>query len=437
MRELSVTVKLWDTVIGYLGYEPGQTEFATFEYDTNFLKTKLEPSPITVPLRDEPYTFDNISTRTFHGLPGFIADALPDKFGNQLIDEYFAKKGMSSDEITALDRLLYIGGRAMGTLSFEPHEQFFENISTSLDIQSLFELSEMVLSDKKEFSRKLEDSEQEQALKLLKIGSSAGGARSKALVAIDKNKKLFDGTIEHPFPCAYFLIKFDSSDNADRDKKDPKGMTRVEYIYSMFARNLDIDIPFTDYLEIGKDFHFLIERFDRIHTGSTDIEKVHYVSWCGITHSDRDTTGAYSYEQLVLTVRKLGLGEDSVKEVFKRAVFNIVGRNHDDHTKNFGFLIAKDGRWSLSPAFDMTYSYDPAGKWTKSHQIKLNGKQDNFSRDDLLAFGKFCNISISGANDIIDKTILLFKEAFGPLADEYGVPEDLKQTVVSNLRLYL
>lgn len=433
-----VEVYLWGTKIGALGYAPNQTEFATFEYDKEFVKMGIEISPIQVSTNKTLYTFDNISQRTFHGLPGFIADALPDKFGNQLIDQYFAQQGKTSKDITALDRLLYVGNRAMGALEFKPSLQIEDkHNNVQLNLHDLAELAEMVLSKKEEFKHKLSSSNKNAAINLLKIGSSAGGARSKALVAIDKDGKLYDGTVNQRKKCTYYLLKFDSSSNSDRDNKDPKGMTRIEYIYSLFAKQCGINMPKTDYIENKDDFHFLIERFDRIDKEKgVAKDKLHYVSWCGMAHAHRDETGAYSYEQLVLTARELKLGQDSIMEIFRRAVFNIVGKNQDDHTKNFGFLMNRDGQWSLSPAFDMTYSYDPTGKWTNKHQIKLNNKQDDFTRDDILTFGKYCGISHKHIFEILDNTITIFSK-FDTLAKEYKVEEKLKNTVRKNLRLKL
>ncbi len=439
MRDDIVTVRLWDTPIGYLGYGGNQNEFAIFEYDKNFLKYGVSPSPLKVPLSESPYLFDTISKRTFHGLPGFIADALPDKFGNQLIDQYFAREGILSSSITALDRLLYIGDRSMGALSFEPSRQFERNDSMVLDINRLHDLSEMVLNKKEQFRRELAGADHDQALQLLKVGSSAGGARSKALVAVNNEKeeeKLYDGTVIHSFDASYYLLKFDSNVNSDRDGKDPKGITKVEYIYSKIARQCEIDIPDTRFINDGDNFHYMIERFDRLPLEGGGAAKIHYVSWCGMAHADRDTTGAYSYEQLVLAIRELGLGQDAVLEIFKRAIFNIVGRNQDDHTKNFGFLMLPDGEWVLSPAFDMVYSYDPTGKWTKVHQITLNGKQDGFTREDIVKFGEFCNLSKKESIEILDRTIDMFS-LFGALASELDTPERLTSTIMRNLRLHL
>lgn len=432
----AVEVYLWGTKIGAIAYEPGQTEVSTFEYDKDFIKMGIEVSPISVPIKYSIHTFDDISKKTFHGLAGFIADSLPDKFGNQLIDQYFALKGRSSSDITPLDRLLYIGNRAMGALEFKPAINLDDkNKNIELNLQDLSQLAEMILIKKEKFANELKNSDKKNVINLLRIGSSAGGARSKALVAMDKDGKLYDGTINHKKACKYYLLKFDSSSNSDRDNKDPKGMTKVEYIYSILARKCNINMPYTTFIQIEDDFHFLIERFDRIdkNKGFTK-DKLHYVSWCGMAHAHRDETGAFSYEQLVMIVRELKLGQDSVFEIFKRAVFNLVGRNQDDHTKNFGFLMDRNGRWSLSPAFDITYSYDPEGKWTKSHQITLNGKEDNFTLEDIISFGKYCNLSKKKSLEVLNNTVSAFKE-FPKLADRYKVDRRLKESIYSNLRI--
>ncbi len=432
----TVDVYLWGTKIGTLGYEPGQTEVATFQYDKKFLSMGIELSPINVPISIDTHTFDNISQNTFKGLPGFIADSLPDKFGNQLIDQYYASKGKTSKDITALDRLVYVGNRAMGALEYQPSIEFEKNTQDlRLNLPDLSELAEMILTKKNILSKRLKSADRETAINLLRIGASAGGARTKALVAIDDEGNLYDGTINHTnLKCKYYLLKFDSNNNSDRDSKDPKGMTKVEYIYSQIAKNCDIDMPYTTYIQSGDDFHFLIERFDRVNKKDNLKDKLHYVSWCGMAHAHRDETGAYSYEQLVLAIRSMNLGQDTAQEIFKRAVFNIIGRNQDDHTKNFGFLMNRDGKWTLSPAFDMTYSYDPLGKWTKTHQIRLNGKQDNFNIKDIIKFGEYCGVNKKKSLVILEKTINEFSK-FEAYANKYEVNNELKETVLNNLRI--
>lgn len=429
-----ITVNLWGKTIGYLGYSPGQNEIATFEYTQDFATSNIQLSPLVMKYPPMIHSYPDISQRTFHGLPGIFADSLPDKFGNKLIDRFFADKGFISSEITALDRLAYIGKRSMGAFEYEPSnndEMVMEG--GTLDIHHLNELANMVLREKDEFKQKLSTVSEEEMLALIRVGSSAGGARSKALVARDKEGKFYDGTLDAGVDKRYWLLKFDSDDNSDKERKDPKGITRVEYIYSLIAKKCGIDIPKTDYIVDGNDFHFMIERFDReIVAGK--VRKKHYSSWAGLRHFDRDYVGVYSYEQLVMTCRELGFGQDSLNEIFLRAVFNIIGRNQDDHAKNFGFMMDRNGGWSLSPAFDMTYAYDPLGKWTKEHQISLSGKRDRFERKDLISFASKCNIHTKHANEMINQALEAFM-SFEPLAIEFEVPSDLLKQVKSSLRL--
>lgn len=272
-------------------------------------------------------------------------------------------------------------------------------------------------------------------LQLIRVGSSAGGARAKALVAQSADGKLLDGTVDQGADARYWLLKFDVRDNSDRDGKDPKGMTKVEYIYSQIAKELGLDIPETDYIADGDDFHFLIERFDRV-TQRGKLDKLHYASWCGLTHADRDTTGAHSYEQLVQAVRQLDLGQGAVTEIFRRAVLNLVGRNQDDHTKNFGFLMDRLGEWRLAPAFDVTYAYDPSGMWTQTHQIRLNRKQDDFTWDDLLAFGRFCNLRDTQIRNYTRETVAALS-TFSQRARELELDPKLSRTVKEGMRLNL
>lgn len=433
-----VEVRLWGTTIGHLGYEPGQTELATFEYTAEFAQSGIQVSPLQMIAPTLIHSFADISQRTFKGLPGIVADSLPDKFGNQLIDLFMAERNIEPSSITALDRLLYIGCRGMGALEYHPAEPFADDDykGIALDVHTLAELAACVVSrDSNKREQLLNADSRSQALRFIRIGSSAGGARSKALVARSPDGAFKDGTENYGVDYRYYLLKFDSEGNEDRDGRDPKGMTRVEYIYSKFARECQIDIPDTDYIIDGDDFHYLIERFDLLKNNG-QLEKRHYASWSGINHAHRDATGAYGYEQLIMTAKLLGLGQSALTEIFRRAVFNVVGRNQDDHTKNFGFLMNKAGEWSLAPAFDLTYAYDPQGKWTQGHQIKLSGKQADFVREDLLKFAEYCNLNERKASKVIERTTVAF-EQFVVEATALGVNDALVQTVQGNLRLNL
>lgn len=431
-----VSVSLWGTRVGFLGYEPGQNSVATFEYDPDFSRSGIQLSPVVMPHPPRIHTFDAISVKTFKGLPGIFADSLPDSWGNNLIDMYFAQKGIPSQVITPLDRLLYVGKRGMGGFEYSPAKEFErEKTSMALDIGSLAELARMVTErDKTKQQELLKSVNLSDALRLIKVGSSAGGARSKALIAITEDGKIIDGTeIGGDLSSSYWIVKFDSDSNKDRDRSDPPGMTRVEYVYSLLAKDCGITVPSINYIPDGKSFHFLIERFDRIKEDG-EIQKIHFNSWAALSHADRDQTGSHSYEQLVLLARTLALGEHEIQEIYRRAIFNVIGRNQDDHTKNFAFIMDRDGSWSLSPAFDLTWSFDPEGKWTRVHQIRLNGKQDKFNREDLLAFGRYCNLSEKKASTIIDEIKNTFA-SFPLLAHQWEIPEELYQRIVKTQRL--
>jgi len=427
----NVRVTLWGTTVGYLGYAPEQKTVATFEYDPGFIGSGIQISPIHLKYPPSVFNFNQLSLKSFKGVPGFIADSLPDKYGNQLIDIYMADKNIPVSEVTTLDRLLYVANRGMGALEYHPGETLSLQ-RTSLNLENLSELADMVLKRKEKLNNKLLSAEDRAAaLTLIRIGSSAGGARSKALIALSSKETILDGTVNHGPEYSYWLLKFDSGVNKDRDNTDPKGMPTVEYIYSLIAKQSGIDIPKTKLWIQGKNKHFLIERFDRVII-NRKVDKLHYVSWAGLAHADRD--GINSYEQLVLLVRRMDLGQASVTEIFRRAVFNILGRNQDDHTKNFGFLMDRLGKWRLAPAFDLTYSYDPYGRWTKNHQSWLNKKNNNFQFDDLLIFGKFCGLNNKKSREIIYQIKDAFTN-FSMLADEYELSPDLRGTVESNLRL--
>lgn len=435
MKSKIVEVKLWGSTVGYLGYA-SDTPTVTFEFSDQLLNSPFEISPIAMPNRQRRHSFPDISLRTFKGLPGVFADSLPDTFGNQLIDIYMAARNVPASQISALDRLLYVGNRGMGALEYHPAEQLgtIKESPLALDVATLAELASMVASRQKDKHEAIMQSENlEQAIKLIRVGSSAGGARAKALVSTSPAGEFFDGTVDKGIDHKYWLMKFDTDENADRDGKDPKGMTRVEYIYGLIAKNAGIDMPSLNYLQIGDDFHFMIERFDRV-VRNGKLDKVHYASWSGLAHAHRDETGAYSYEQLVLMMRQMQLPQSDITELFRRAVFNIAGRNQDDHTKNFGFVANRAGEWRLSKAFDMTYSYDPHGKWTRQHQIKLGMKQDNFTRDDLMELGKHCNLTTRQSSAIIDDVRSAFSD-FTRLAKEYAVSASLTRAIENNQRI--
>jgi serine/threonine-protein kinase HipA len=428
-----VDVQLWGTKVGSLGYAPGQNRIATFEYEPGFMDSGIQIAPVHLRYPPSRFSFDGISFKSFQGVPGFIADSLPDKFGSQLIDVYMTEKNIPASEVTALDRLNYIADRGMGALEYKPGESLPLQRS-ALDLQHLSELAELLQQRQSKLHESLlSTGDRAAALTMIRIGSSAGGARSKALVAKSSTGKLLDGTVNHGPHYTYWLLKFDSRSNKDKDGRDPKGMPVLEYIYSLIAHKAGIDMPRTELIDDSKDRHFLIERFDRI-IRNEKLDKLHYASWAGLAHANRDEIN--SYEQLILLIRQLKIGHAAEKEIFRRAVFNIIGRNQDDHTKNTGFLMDRAGKWSLSPAFDLTYAYDPTGKFTRNHQCWLNRKNNDFLYEDLTQFGRYCNLSEKKSQDIIAGVGEAFSH-FSRLAAEYELSNNLRKTVETNLRLGL
>lgn len=429
-------VLLWGTRIGAVGFRKDSTTAAVFEYDRAFTDsaTGVEPSPILMPRKSGRYAFPEASQRTFRGLPGMLVDSLPDKFGTSLLDRWLVETDRDPKDINIVERLLYMADRAMGALTFKPVRELIETPDTSvLDISHLTELANAVVTRNESLHEALESTENAQtALNLIRVGTSAGGARAKAIVTETPAGDFLPGHEIHKTPHQYWLLKFDGIEgNADRDDEDPPGMTTVEYIYSLFARRAGIHMPDTRLLEVGNRRHFMIERFDRIVT-EEKTDRLHYASWCGMAHAHRDWPGAYGYEQLALLCRQLGLPHEDMEELYRRAVYNVVGVNHDDHTKNFGFLMNRRGEWRLSPAFDLTYACDPTGRWTRTHQTAMNGKTSDFTTADLISFASHCNISDRDAARIISRV----REAFtgwDALFREYEVPVETAETITGML----
>lgn len=429
-----IEVKLWGVTIGRMGYAD-DSDAAVFEYEDQILNSGIEISPLMMSSTVKSHQFMDISANTFKGLSGVFADSLPDAFGTSVIDVYLAQQGVDIKNVTALDRLLYIRDRGMGALEYHLPESGRDNNRDNLvlDVSSLAEVANSITKSKRSPDSKLFDVDGSVLNRFLRMGSSAGGARAKALVATSPDGDFLDGTLNHGVDHDYWVIKFDSDSNKDRDGFDPKGMTKIEYLYTEIASQIGIDTPRTSYFEENGNFHFLIERFDRLKVKGK-LEKLHYASWSGLSHAHRDTTGVYSYEQLVMVCRKMNMPQRTIEQLFRRAVFNVIGRNQDDHCKNHGFCMSKSGEWFLSKAFDLTYSYDPGGRWTRTHQIALNGELDGFSLEDLMVFGEYCNVSRIKAKEIVQQTL----DAFSGIGQKMAcldVPKDLASTVVKNLRM--
>jgi len=392
-------VKLWGRTIGAVSLADGE-DVASFEYAGDFAGSGIQVSPVTMPLSRRIYRFPELPRQTFLGLPGLLADSLPDKFGNALINAWLAAQGRRPDSFNAVERLCYTGARGMGALEFAPATGPLPRQSTHLEVDRLVELASQVLSHRDSLHASFADEEKAQALRdILRVGTSAGGARAKAVIAWNPaTNEVRSGQVEAGDGFEYWLLKFDGvSGNRDKELEDPQGYGLIEYAYYLMAREAGIEISECRLFEENGRQHFMTRRFDRLPGGG----KLHMQSLCAMAHYDFNLAGAYSYEQALLVMRQLGLPMQAIEEQYRRMAFNIVGRNQDDHVKNIAFLMDKSGQWALSPAFDMTYSYNPDGMWTGTHQMSMNGKRDDFSIEDFRACARAASMKRGRAEAIL------------------------------------
>ncbi|GJM23213.1 MAG: toxin HipA [Planctomycetota bacterium] len=427
-------VRLWGRRIAAVSVNgPGQP--AAFEYDAAFRKSGIQIAPLMMPLSDKVYRFPDLNTRSFHGLPGLLADALPDAFGNAVIDTWLATQGRLPDEIDAVERLCYTGARGMGALEFRPARGPHAERSTPVQVDALVALASEVLRTREGLQASFEDSEKEHALReILRVGASAGGARAKAVIAWNpQSNEVRSGQVKAPEGFEPWLLKFDGvANNRDKELNDPRGYGQIEFAYALMAGAAEIRMqPCRLFEEHGRR-HFMTRRFDRLDNG----EKLHLQSLGALAHFDFNNSGAYSYEQALLVIRRLELSMDDIEEQFRRMVFNVLARNQDDHVKNIAFLMDKRGRWSLSPAYDVTYSYNPRGKWTAQHQMSLNGKRDHFTLDDLRAVASTASMK-RGRAEAIYEQVRDVVARWPDFAEQAGVLDDHTRQVAAALRLEL
>jgi serine/threonine-protein kinase HipA len=395
-------IKLWGTTVAAASLD--ESGVCKFEYDADFQRSGIEVSPITMPLSGEIYRFPALPRDTFYGLPGLLADVLPDKFGNALIDAWLATQGRTADSFNIIERLCYSGRRGMGALEFEPATNpATAKPAETLEVARLVDLASEVLSNREQLQTRFGSDDAAALSDILRVGTSAGGARAKAVIAWNpETKEVRSGQIdtESQPGFSHWLLKFDGvKSNKDKELDDPKGYSSLEYAYSLMAKAAGIDMMPCDLLEENGRRHFLTKRFDRTDSG----EKIHMQSLCGIAHFDFNLAGAYSYEQCFLIMRQLGLSTAEMEQQFRRMVFNIVARNQDDHVKNIAFLMDKRGNWQLSPAYDITFSYNPTGRWTSTHQMSMNEKVDDFTLDDFNQCGKTALLKRGGAKIIVEE----------------------------------
>ncbi len=375
-------IHLYETLIGAVAWDASR-EIGIFEYDPAFLRSGIEVSPITLPLRAGRFSFPELPRETFKGLPGLLADSLPDKFGNLLINQWLVRQGRPPESFDPVERLCYLGTRAMGALEFRP-ALLTAGRSETLHLDELVKLASGALASRTGLHVNLHQSPEALAT-ILRVGTSAGGARAKAVICWNpRTGEVKSGQLAPEPGFEPWLLKFDGvSANRDKELNDPLGYGRIEYAYHLMARAAGITMSDCRLLEENGRAHFMTRRFDRDDTGG----KFHIQSLCGMAHFDFNRAGAHSYEQAFQIARKLGLPQADLAEMFRRAAFNVMSRNQDDHTKNIAFIMDRRGAWRLAPAFDLIHAYNPSGSWTSRHQMTLNGKREGFETTDLLEAG--------------------------------------------------
>lgn len=419
-------VRLWGRVIGAVSWDT-ERQVANFEYEGAFARSGIEVAPLTMPLSPRIYSFPGLPQATFRGLPGLLADSLPDDFGNALIDNWLARQGRAPESFNPVERLCYIGTRGMGALEYAPLLGPAEGPAAQLDFDALTKLAADILRSRDQVHGSFAAPAQESTLsEILRVGTSAGGARAKAIVAWNPaTNEVRSGQVKAGQGFTYWLLKFDGvSGNRDKELDDPEGYGLIEYGYYLMACAAGIEMAESRLLHESGRSHFMTKRFDRTDTGG----KLHMQTLCGIAHFDFRQPGAYSYEQALQVIRRLGLPMASIEEMFRRMVFNILARNQDDHVKNTAFLMQPSGAWSLAPAYDMTYSYNPAGAWTGTHQMSLNGKRDHFEFEDLEACAASCSMKKGRAAAIL-REVNAAIERWPEFAAKAGVPDSVMQKI--------
>lgn len=430
------SVVLWGREVAAVSWL-ADTGHAVFQYDPDFAESGIELSPLVMPLGPDPYSFPFLPKSTFKGLPGMLADALPDKYGDRLINAWLAEQRRTPESFNPVERLCYVGTRGMGALEFKPSLLGSSRKARKVEISSLVRLANMVLHEKAGLEGVLGGKNDPAAIDdILRVGTSAGGARAKAILAWNQTTGEFrHGQIDAGDGFEHWLMKFDGIDNnRDNEEPDPQGFGLIEYGYYLMAVAAGIDMmPCRLHRERGRS-HFMTRRFDRPVDETGNTHKLHMQSLCALQHFDFNDPRGYSYEQAILTIRELGLGATALEQQFARAVFNVVARNQDDHVKNIAFLMNQSGDWKLSPAFDVNYSYNPGGEWTGQHQMSLNGKRDGFALEDLLAFAETASIKAAKAKSLIS-TVRDVVSNWPQYANEAGVDDHTIRRIGKTHRL--
>jgi len=420
-------VRLFGKTVGSVSWN-SQYGVARFEYDSAFVKSGIQPSPILMPVREgRVYSFGELNRDTFHGLPGMLADSLPDTYGRALFDKWLALTGRTSGN--PIESLCFMGKRCMGALEFEPALDGAISDGLRIEMDALVEAAREALNEKDSFRTSLTEDRKAAVAEILRLGTSAGGQRAKAVIAYNKETgEVRSGQVEAPAGFDYYLIKLDGV-SATAGFKETENFGRLEYSFARLVRACGIEMSECSLLEENGRAHFLTKRFDRMGG-----EKVHMQTLCGMAHYDYRLLRGYSYEQAFNVMRGLRLSYAEAQEMFRRVVFNVVVRNQDDHTKNISFLLDRTGKWRLAPAYDMGYAYNPNGSWTSAHQMSVNGKFDGIRRSDLLELAARNNIR--NASQIIDEVCEVCS-GWRRIAGDCDVPGPMIDSIVPNMQLSL
>lgn len=418
-------VRMYDTIVGTFRWDDAYG-VARFEYDKEFVGKGIEPSPLMMPVQQgRIYSFGNLNREVFNGLPGMLADSLPDTYGRALLEKWLSLMGRTS--ANPVETLCFLGQRCMGALEFEPAIGPISDYNMEIEIDSLVRIAKEALSNKEGFGTNIDTDRKNAIAEILRLGTSAGGQRAKAIIAYNKaTGEVRSGQINAPKGFDYYLIKLDGV-SAEAGFKETENFGRLEYSFSRLVKECGIEMTECSLIEENGRAHFLTKRFDRSNGG-----KVHMQTLCGMAHYDFHLRRGYSYEQAFGVMRRLRLPYSQAEEMFRRMVFNVVVRNQDDHTKNISFLMDRNGKWKLSPAYDIGFAYNPNGAWTNTHQMSINGKFDNITRADLLACAAANNIK--NASDIIDN-VCAVASRWPEMAKNCDVPQEMVDAIVPNLQL--
>ncbi len=432
------SVILWGRRIGAVSWDDSRA-LGIFQYDPEFIHAGIEVAPLTMPVREIPYEFPALSKASFMGLPGMLADSIPDRFGNQLINAWLAETGKNSATFNPVDRLCYIGRRGVGALEFAPTLRR-QTRGKKVEVAQLVDLVNRAFDERANLSGQLDGRNDTAGFEdILSVGTSAGGARAKAVLAWNpKTGEFRSGQLTADEGFEHWLLKFDGiSNNNDKELADLKGYGKIEYAYANMARAAGISMTECRLFQEGGRSHFMTKRFDRDNAG----RKIHMQTLGAMRHFDFNDPSAYSYEQAIETIRELGLSMVSVEEQFRRAVFNIIARNQDDHVKNISFLMDQSGNWTLSPAYDIVYAYNPQGIWTRDHQMSLAGRHNGFKRDDILQFAILIGLKKHRALEILEQVSIAvrnwcqYAEAAGiSTADESRISQTFRSDLMTGRR---